>query len=205
MRRLRRERPRDRRGPVEDLGRPDRLLHQTPLRGAASGDRLPAEDHEPRAPGSDGAWRALRAAAARQDADADLGQTDLRVLGRDPDVARERDLQPAAHAEAVDRDDERLREGFDAVGETLDPLPTRVGIRLQERRELRDVRSGAEAARPRAAQERDVGRRVGRERIERRLEGGDDRAAHRVHRRAIDRDRRHATRPLEANVLRRQG
>src|SRR3989440_6449368 len=88
VRRLRRERPRDRGGPVEDFGGPDRLLHQTPLRGAASGDGLAAEDHEPRAPGADRAWQALRAAAPRQDADADLGQADARILRRDPDVAR---------------------------------------------------------------------------------------------------------------------
>src|SRR3989449_3173985 len=150
VRRLRRERARDPRGPVEDLGGPDRLLHQTPLRGAPSGDGLPAEDHEPRAPGSDGAWESLRAAAAGQDADADLGQADARVLGRDADVARQRDLQPATHTEAMDRDDERLRKGFDAVGEALDTLPARVGLRLEQRRELRDVRPGAEAARPRA-------------------------------------------------------
>src|SRR5258706_2876449 len=52
--RLRGERARDRRGAVEDFGRTDRLFHESPLRGAASGDRLPAEDHEARAPGSDG-------------------------------------------------------------------------------------------------------------------------------------------------------
>jgi len=51
----------------------------------------------------------------------------------------------------VDRDDERLRKRFDAVGETLDALPPRVGIRLEQRRELRDVRPGAETARPRSS------------------------------------------------------
>src|SRR5213593_2760950 len=54
VRRLRRERARDPRGAVEDFGGPDRFLHQTPLRGAASGDGLPAEDHEPRTSESDG-------------------------------------------------------------------------------------------------------------------------------------------------------
>src|SRR5439155_4036657 len=204
VRRLRRERARDRRRGVEDLGRRDHLLHESPLRGAASGDGLAAEDHEPRAAGSDDAWQPLRAAATRQDADADFGQADARVLGRDPDVARERDLERATHAEAVDRDDEWLWERLDAVGEALDTLPARVGIRLEERRELRDVGPGAEAARPRAAQERDARRSVGRERIQRRLERADDRPAHRVHRRTIDRDRRHAARPLEVDELRRQ-
>src|SRR5437870_6686048 len=151
VRRLRRERARDRRRGVEDLGGRDHLLHESPFRGAASGDGLAAEDHEPRAARSDDAWQPLRAAAARQDADADLGQADARVLGRDPDVARERDLERTTHAEAVDRDDEWLREGFDAVREALDALPARVGVRIEERRELRDVGPGAEAARPRAA------------------------------------------------------
>src|SRR5436190_698331 len=100
--------------PRNDLARP--------LRGAATGDRLPTEDHEPRASGSDDACESLRAAAAGQDADADLGQADARVLRRDADVARECDLQSAAHAEAMDRDDDRLRESFDAVGEALDTL-----------------------------------------------------------------------------------
>jgi len=64
----------------------------------------------------------------------------------------------------VDRDDERLREGFDAVGEALDTLPARAGVRLEERRELRDVGPGTEAARTRSAQQRDSRRRVGRDR-----------------------------------------
>src|SRR5438552_2156578 len=205
MRRLRRERTRDCRGRVEDLGGSDRLLDQSPLRGAASGDGLAAEDHEPRTPGSDDSRQSLRAAAARQDADADLGQADARILGRDPDVARKRDLERATHAEAVDRDDERLREGFDAVGEALDTLPARAGVRLEERRELRDVGPGTEAARTRSAQQRDSRRRVGRERIQRRLEREDDRPAQGVHRRAIDRDRRSAPRPPAGNKLRGQG
>src|SRR5207302_6735053 len=131
MRRLRPERARDRRGRVENLGGSDRLLDQSPLRGAAAGDGLAAEDHEPRTPGSDDSRQSLRAAAPGQDADADLGQADARILGRDADVARERDLEPATHAEAVDRDDERPREGFDAVGEALDALLARVGARLE--------------------------------------------------------------------------
>src|SRR2546428_3081327 len=130
VRRLHRERARDRRGPVEDFGGPARLLHQTPLRRAASGDGLAAEDHEPRAPGSDGAWQTLGAAAPRQDADAHLGQADPRVLGRDANVARQRDLQPATHTEAVGRDDGRLRKSFDAVGEARGSLSARGGLPL---------------------------------------------------------------------------
>src|SRR5213594_2681360 len=82
VRRLRRERARDRRRGVEDLGRRDHLLHESPLRGAASVDGLAAEDHEPRAAGSDDAWQPLRAAATRQDADADFGQASTRSARR---------------------------------------------------------------------------------------------------------------------------
>src|SRR5947209_15582813 len=39
-----------------------------------------------------------------------------------------------------------FRSSLDAVGEALDTLPARVGIRLEQRRELRDVGAGAEAA-----------------------------------------------------------
>src|SRR5436309_10651535 len=132
MRRLRPERARDRRGRVENLGGSDRLLDQSPLRGAASGDRLAAEDHEPRTPGSDGSRQSLRAAAARQDAEAELGQADARILGRDPHVARKRDLARATHADAVDRGDEWRRRGFGMFGDAMDTLPARIRVRLEE-------------------------------------------------------------------------
>src|SRR5207302_9361057 len=59
VRRLRRERARYRRGPIKDFRRRDRLLHESPLEGAASADGLAAEDQEPRASGPDDAWQAL--------------------------------------------------------------------------------------------------------------------------------------------------
>src|SRR2546428_575850 len=113
--------------PRNDLARPLRTL--ATIIASRIGVPISLRRPAPRAPGSDHARQALGAAAARQDADADLGQSDARVLGRDPNVARERDFQPATHAKAMDRDDERLREGLDAIGQALDTLPARVGIR----------------------------------------------------------------------------
>ena len=52
----------------------------------------------------------LRAAAAGQAADADLGQGEARAGGGDPQVAGERELEPAAEGQAVDGGNHRLAE-----------------------------------------------------------------------------------------------
>ena len=58
---------------------------------------------------------ALRAAAAGEEADLDLGQADARLVavGDDPIVAGERQLEAAAHADAVDRRRDRLAAGLE--------------------------------------------------------------------------------------------
>ena len=59
---------------------------------------------------------ALRAASARQQADLDLRHADdgLRVVGQHPVVARERQLQPTAEREPIDRGGHRLADGLQA-------------------------------------------------------------------------------------------
>ena len=52
------------------------------------------------------------------------------VVGRDPDVAAHRQLEPAAEAEAVDRGDERLVGGVHARAELLDPAGRPALLRL---------------------------------------------------------------------------
>ena len=52
----------------------------------------------------------VHAAGRRHQPDARLGQAERGVLGGDDDVARERDLEPAAEREAVHRGDDRLPE-----------------------------------------------------------------------------------------------
>ena len=63
---------------------------------AAGEDQLlgPRDTDEPR--------QALRAASARDHPEQDLGQTEAGVLGADPEVAGQRELQPAAEGDAVD-------------------------------------------------------------------------------------------------------
>ncbi len=90
---------------------------------------------------TDQARQALRAAAARQDADQHFGQADLGARHGDAVVAGERVLEPAAERVAVDRRDDRL-------------LALRPARRPDARRcraagalaELADVRAGDEAA-----------------------------------------------------------
>jgi hypothetical protein len=57
----------------------------------------------------------LRPAGAGQQAELDLGHAELRVGHRDPIMAAERDLEPAAERGAVDRRDHRLGAILDRV------------------------------------------------------------------------------------------
>ena len=59
-----------------------------------------------------------RAARGREQPALHLGEPEHRVLGRDDEVARERDLEPAGEGGAVDRGDDRLGDlTFDEAGE----------------------------------------------------------------------------------------
>ena len=70
---------------------------------------------------ADQSRQALRAAAARQQADLDLRQTEhgLRVVGRDAIMAREADLESAAERGAVDGRRERLAAGLELAQQLL--------------------------------------------------------------------------------------
>ena len=69
----------------------------------------------------DHAAEALHAAGAGGQADARLGQGELGLVGGDDDVAGQRDLEAAAHGDAVHRGDHRLVE-VEAVGEAAEAL-----------------------------------------------------------------------------------
>ena len=97
---------------------------------------------------ADEARQPLRAAAAGDQAELDLGLPELGVLRRDPDVAGHRQLEPAAQAVAVDRGDDRCAAGVHPRGQLLDPA-RRTGLgrlldRFAHRRELGDVGAGDE-------------------------------------------------------------
>src|SRR4029077_1254195 len=93
----------------------------------------------------------LRSAAARNDGEVDLGQTELRVLRGDPDIAGEGEFEAAPQREASDGRDDGLRTALHlgAEVETLGRFAEMGGGgRLEE---LADVRPRAEGpfARPR--------------------------------------------------------
>jgi hypothetical protein len=104
-------------------------------------------DHAPRVDDvlgptdADQTRKALRAAGPRDHAQEDLGLAQLGVLGGDAEVARHRQLTPAAERVAVDRRDGHLRQPLEPredVLEVPDPLEHRDGIL---RGHLLDVRS----------------------------------------------------------------
>ena len=73
---------------------------------------------------ADEARQALRAARAGNDPEQDLGLTEARGLARDPQVARERELEPAAERVAADRRDHRARDRRDRVERVAERAPT---------------------------------------------------------------------------------
>ena len=116
---------------------------------------MPATEHQvERSLDADQARRALRAAAAGQQAQLNLGQTELGAGHGQPVVGRERDLQSAAERRAVDGGDHRLAAGLDAVAD--------LGQRRRLRRlaELAHVGAGRESALA-ADQQDDLGLGIG--------------------------------------------
>ena len=86
----------------------DDAVDQAKVQRFGGGDVLTAGDHFKRSRYADQAGQALGAAAARQDAELDLGQAEPRFLVGDPEVAGHRHLQSAAQRGTVNRRDERL-------------------------------------------------------------------------------------------------
>jgi hypothetical protein len=68
---------------------------------------------------ADCARQTLRAAGARQDAELHFRQRDLRAVRCDPVVSAKREFQTAAHRDAVDCGDHRLRAAFDSLDDRV--------------------------------------------------------------------------------------
>ena len=137
-------------------------------------------DHVQRRFGSDQSWQALRAAAAGNDADQHLGQSDLRVGDGDAVVAGHGVLQPAAEGIAVDRRDDGLLH----IVEQIVAAPLRWWARFVE---AADVGAGDEAA-PRADHDERLHVRIGVALLERLDDAFRHAWAKRVDRRVVDRD-----------------
>ena len=102
----------------------------------------------------------VHAAGRGHEPDARLGQAQRGVLGGDDDVARERDLEPAAEREAVHRGDDRLHQ-IEARGEAAE-----AGLRHARHAVLGgplEIVAGRERALARAGEDRDPAVGVGRE------------------------------------------
>src|SRR5262245_1420712 len=98
------------------------------------------EDHVHRLRLSDRARQPLRPARAGHDADLDLGLPELRRVGGDDDVARERDLAPAAERVAGDRRDHRLAHLLHALPVAGDVVGL-VHVHVRPARHRPDVRA----------------------------------------------------------------
>ena len=127
-------------------GRRAHRVSTTASRSAVSGElrggdaALAGHDHVERRLDADRARQPLRAAGARQQAELHLGQRQRGRGARDAVVASERQLQPAAHADAVDRRDHRLGAVF---GDADHRMQRGLGARLR-RVELADVGAAGE-------------------------------------------------------------
>src|SRR4051794_4636229 len=140
----------------------------------------------------DDAWQALRPTGARDDREPHLRQAELCPLGRDPDVAAQRELEPAAERIALDRSDRRHREGREPAGDLRLGGEPGTAVRTPLLLELADVRPRGERAIAASAHDdrADVAR-IGRlEHRERLREIREQLARHEVERRVHELERR---------------
>ena len=82
-------------------------------RNWSDGTVSPRHDHVERVLETDQPGQPLRAAGAGQQAELHFRQRDLRARRDDAEVAAERQLEPATHADAADRGDHRLGAALD--------------------------------------------------------------------------------------------
>ncbi len=106
---------RDPEGGVHELGTWHDPLDEPPLVRGAPVDEVTGHVEQHRSSRAHEPGEPLRPAASRDQPELDLRLAELRVLGRDADVAAHRELEPAAEAEAVDRRDERRPRGVHPV------------------------------------------------------------------------------------------
>ena len=93
------------------------------------GLHLAAGDHQLLGPaGADGARQPLRAAAAGDDAEQDLGLAEHGSLAGDAVVARQRQLAAAAERVAADRGDHEPRDRRDRIERRVEPGADRAGL-----------------------------------------------------------------------------
>ncbi|MFO1361824.1 MAG: hypothetical protein U1F45_05015 [Burkholderiales bacterium] len=140
--------------------------------GLGAVDHLAAEDEAGRGAAAAQAGEPLRAPGAGQEAEGRLGQAELRFRGGDAQVARERELEPAAERRAAELGERDEGRALDAVEQALHAPHEgdhRLGAcgRRERGSHQREIGAGAECLLA-AAQVQDAHRRVvGRLRDER--------------------------------------
>jgi hypothetical protein len=112
--------------------------------------RLSCQNHVESGPGADQAWESLAATGAGNQPELDLGKAEHRLgmVGRDPIVAGQRDLQAPAQTGTVNGCDDRLLKGFQAAHRFLALEAESLGLGLiGDGRELFDIGAGNEIVR----------------------------------------------------------
>ena len=117
----RRRRERDRAGGGGQFRARHQAVDESELERFVSAQRFAGQHQVERGRHADELRRAHRAAEPGMDAELDLRQAEvqLAVVGADAVVAGERELEPAAEREAVNRGDRRHRQRFEAIEDLL--------------------------------------------------------------------------------------
>src|SRR6185437_6302837 len=175
---------------VEVFGGND-FIHKTDAESFVCVDGLPGEHHLQRGAAADEAWKALRAAVAGQDAEADLRLAKASGLRRDAYAAGHRKFAAAAERVAVDRGDDGLGQRLDAAEDALRASSELSGICRVYRRELADVRAGGEGLLACSAQKDDADGSIVAKRSDALVQLAQHRGVERVvHARAVEGDGR---------------
>ena len=125
----------------------DDLVHQTEPQRLAGALALAGEDHVEGRARADETRQPLAAAGAGDEPELYLGEAELRLgmIGGDPVVTGQRELEPAAQTGAVNRRDDRLGQRLDPAHHLLSLEAQPLGLDLGgERGELLDVGAGDE-------------------------------------------------------------
>ena len=127
---------------------------------SCSADHLAGQDEPQRASLADEPRQPLRAAAARDESQGDLGLAEFGGLDRDPERAGHGRLAAAAQRKAVDGCNHRLAEILDEIEHALPEAAGLLGLEGRDVRELADVGAGNECLVAGARQDDAAHRRI---------------------------------------------
>ena len=128
-------------GARDQIGGRNDLVDQPDAIGFLRADHLSGQNELQGATLADQPRQSLRATAARDKSERDLGLAEFRGLDRDPDGAGHRRLAAAAEREAIDRRDHRLAEILDQIEDFLAEAARLLCLERRDMRELADVGS----------------------------------------------------------------